>query len=440
MLWEKDTQAEEWVTRFTVGEDYQWDELLLPYDVEATRAHAWGLLEIGVLTEREFERIEGGLDSLKQEVLEGRVTVTIEDEDCHTVIEGYLTEELGAVGKKVHTGRSRNDQVLAALRLFLRYRLRRLGSKTVELAEALCQMGGAYDHLLMPGYTHMQQAMPSTAGLWAMGYAETLARDLDVLRSSFEEINVSPLGSAAGYGVPFLDLPRRAVAERLGFRDVQVHVTAVQLSRGKLELQVVHALVQVAGTINRLASDLVLYNTTEFGFVELPEEYCTGSSIMPQKKNPDVLELARAAYHRITSQVQMLMSLPANLPSGYHRDLQHTKAAVMKSVLAMEDLLSAMISVLNGVRFNEERMRRASSPGLFATARALKKVQGGVPFRDAYREAAAEVAELDVPEAQEALDAYRVEGFPGRVQPDRVRTMLEQHQAWIERDPLSFSP
>ena len=331
-LWQKETQVADWMMRFTVGEDWRWDTLLLPFDVAGTRAHAWGLVQAGVLSEEERAQVETELDRLLEAVQAGEVDVRPEDEDSHTVIERYLTERLGDLGKKIHTGRSRNDQVLASLRLYLRERLSALGRQTIRLADVLCDLGEAHDDALMPGYTHLQQAMPTTAGLWALGYAELLAGDLDALKGAHYAVNVSPLGSAAGYGVPGLHLPREAVAKRLGFRAVQTHVTAVQLSRGKLELHVAHALVQVAATINRLASDLVLFSTTEFGFVELPDAYCTGSSIMPQKKNPDVLELARASYHRLIAEMQVLLTLPANLPSGYHRDLQLTKAAIMRSV------------------------------------------------------------------------------------------------------------
>lgn len=266
--------------------------------------------------------------------------------------------------------------------------------------------------------------MPTTAGAWALGYAELLVADLDALRHAAHQINVSPLGSAAGYGVPHLDLPRQAVAERLGFRAVQTHVAAVQLSRGKLELHVVHALVQVAATINRLASDLVLFNTAEFGFVELPAEYCTGSSIMPQKQNPDVLELARATYHRLLAEMQVLLTLPANLPSGYHRDLQLTKEAVMRSVLLTHDLLDALLHLLPGVRFRPEKLQKATTPELFATARALELVLRGVPFREAYRQAASEVDSLDTPDAQTALAAYSTAGTPGNGAPERLREQL----------------
>jgi argininosuccinate lyase len=431
MLWDKGTKAEGWVTRFTVGEDYRWDTLLLPYDIEATLAHAWGLAQIGILTGEELSATEAVLAELENEVRAGRVVVTPEDEDCHTVIEQFLTERLGDTGKKIHTGRSRNDQVLAALRLFLREELRRIGGITAALAEALCNLGQRYERAVMPGYTHLQRAMPTTAGLWALGYAELLASDVDVLKAAYDQINVSPLGSAAGYGVPYLALPREEVAARLGFREVQTHVTAVQLSRGKLELHVVHALVQTASTINRLAADLVLFNSAEFGFVELPAAFCTGSSIMPQKQNPDVFELARAYYHRLTAEMHLLLSLPSNLPSGYHRDLQLTKEAAMRSVLVARDLVTAMKEGISGVRFREDRMQAMLSPDLFATAQALEQVRMGVPFREAYRAAAGALNELAVPDANIILDAYEVDGYPGRQRPDLVLGRLKQH-LWVD--------
>ena len=431
MLWQKDTRVVDWVTRFTVGEDYRWDTLLLPYDVAGTRAHAWGLAQIDLLSEEEFRQIEAALDALLDAYAAGEIAVRPEDEDCHTVIEGFLTERLGETGKKIHSGRSRNDQVLTALRLFLRDGLEDVGGQTATLAETLCRLGETHDDALMPGYTHLQRAMPTTAGLWALGFAETLAADLETLRHARAAVNVSPLGSAAGYGVPFLKLPRQAVAERLGFDGVQTHVTAVQLGRGKLELGVVHAFVQLGATVNRLAADLVLYNSAEFGFVTLPAEHVTGSSIMPQKKNPDVLELARATFHRLGAEMQLLTTLPANLPSGYHRDLQLTKEAVMRATLLAMDLLTAMNHLLPGLRFDRDAMRAACTPELFATAAALDRVRAGVPFRDAYREAARAVASLETPSPKEALAAYQVDGFPGNGRPDLVREALDRHADWI---------
>lgn len=425
-LWRKDTAAEDWVMRFTVGDDYRWDTYLLPYDVRATRAHAGGLARIGLLSADELQSVESVLDDLEAKFADGQITIRPEDEDSHTVIEHFLTDRLGETGKKIHTGRSRNDQVLAALRLFLRERLQILGAGTADVASILCDWGEAHDRMLMPGYTHMQRAMPSTVGLWAMGYAELLVSDLITIESAYDQINSSPLGSAAGYGVPYLDLPRSEIAENLGFVGIQMHVTAVQLSRGKLDLHTAHAAVQVAATLNRLASDLILFNTSEFGFVRLPDKYCTGSSIMPQKKNPDVLELARASYHRILAELNVLLTLPANLPSGYHRDLQLTKEAAMRVQLHTHDLVEAMRNLLPGVIFVEERLRAATTAELYATARALDLVRQGLPFRDAYRQAAHAAENLERPDIEETLNAYLVDGFPGRSRPSHVRRLLEE--------------
>jgi len=428
MLWQKDHNIEDWVIRFTVGDDYRWDSILLPFDIEGTRAHAWALARIDILTENEYRDVLTSLNDLQKEVENGNISVSIEDEDCHTVIEQYLTRKLGETGEKIHTGRSRNDQVLTALRLFLRSYIYTIGKQTCTIANILCDFGEQYNELMIPGYTHYQRAMPSTVGLWAMGYAETLVSDLDNLQHAHFQLNTSPLGSAAGYGVPYLELPREETAKRLGFDRVQTHVPAVQLSRGKLELHVVHALIQVAATMNRLASDFILYNTAEFGFVSLPDEYCTGSSIMPQKQNPDVLELARAVYHRLIAEMQVLLTLPANLPSGYHRDLQLTKEAAMRSVLLVSDLLTAMAHLLPSVRFRSDVLKESCTSDLFATAHALKSVRKGIPFREAYRRTAASISELKSPDVSEELSPYRVDGYPGKCRPDLVREFISQHE------------
>ncbi len=424
-LWKKSDASEtleDKVMRFTVGEDYRWDTLLLPYDIQATRAHAWGLAEIGILTQAEFDAVIKALDALAEQEL----SVCPEDEDSHTVIENRLTEALGDIGKKIHTGRSRNDQVLAALRLYLRDALRGVMQQTADMVRILCQWGKEGDHWLIPGYTHMQRAMPATVGLWAMGFAELLTVDIERLQETAKRINVSPLGSAAGYGVPVLVLPRKKIARQLGFDGVQEHVTAVQLSRGKLELDVVHALAQIAGTCNRLAADIVLYHTEEFGFLKPGDTYSTGSSIMPQKRNPDVPELVRASYHRIVAEMQLLASLPANLPSGYHRDLQLTKEAVLRAVHTASNVTGAMTIVLRDMRFDKTRLDKAVSPDLFATARAIGMVQEGTPFREAYRQTAGELDAIRKPSAQEALEAYRVDGYPGRCRPDIVIERLNR--------------
>ena len=422
-LWHKGTAAADWATRFTVGEDWRWDTILLPYDVEGTRAHAWALGQVGVLSESEVDEVGAALDAIRAEWERGEVAVRPEDEDMHTVIERELTARLGAAGKKIHAGRSRNDQVLVALRLWLRDALAVVARGAVEVGEALLDHAEAGQALLMPGYTHGQRAMPTTVAVWAAGFSDLLADDLGTLGAARQSVNASPWGSAAGYGVPVLDLPRDAVAERLGFERTQA-VAAVQLSRGKAEAAAVHALVQLGLTLNRLAADLALFATAEFGFVALPAEHTTGSSIMPQKRNPDVLELARATAHRLGAELHLLLTLPANLPSGYHRDLQLTKEATMRAVLAAQDLVAAVAAVLPGVRWQEERMRAALSPDLFATAEALKRVEAGEPFRDAYRAVGLDLDALTVPDAADALAAYAGAGTPGNVDVAALRQRL----------------
>lgn len=433
-LWTKDdaTPADDWMMRFTVGEDYRWDRLLLPYDVRATRAHAWGLQQIGVLAADELAQVNDGLDALLEAFEAGEITVQPSDEDGHTVIERFLTDRLGDIGRKIHTGRSRNDQVLAALRLFLQDALADLGRRTSDVAEALCTLTDDHPRQLLPGYTHMQRAMPSTVAVWALGFAETLAADLDTLRQVREHVNVSPLGSAAGYGVPHLDLPRDAVAKRLGFRSLQTHVTAPQLTRGKHELAVVHACVQIGHTANRLASDLVLHASAEFDLMRLAPAHCTGSSIMPQKQNPDVMELTRAYYHRLVAEMNALATGPANLPSGYHRDLQLTKAAVLKSLRITRDMLTALERVVSRLEINAANAEAACTPEMLATHRALQQVVDGVPFRTAYRRTAAGEADAPALDADAILDAYVTDGAPGHPRPDRVREMINRHAGWIE--------
>ncbi|HRK74880.1 MAG TPA: argininosuccinate lyase [Rhodothermales bacterium] len=427
-IWSKGKTVNDWMIRFTVGEDWRWDTILLPYDLKGTRGHAIGLAQIGVLTEAELVDIHVALDEL--DAIAETLNVLPEDEDCHTVIERLLIQKLGDLGKKIHTGRSRNDQVLTALRLYLKDALHQVMEETHTLIQAFVAIGAENAEVLMPGYTHYQRAMPSSIGLWAMGYAEVLTTDLRILKGAYEVVNVSPLGSAAGYGVPFLTLPRRDVATTLGFAEVQLHVTSVQLSRGKMEMNVVQALAQVGASINRAAADLVLMNSSEFNAVKLPPEYCTGSSIMPQKQNPDILEIARASYHRLVAELQLLLSLPANLPSGYHRDLQLTKEAVMRAMRVAQDMLIALNLIVPKLSFNRDFLAAQLSPDLFATADALERVSNGVPFRDAYRMAAENVPNLRTPEHSEILHAYRTPGTLGNLQGPWI---LEQAQAVMEQ-------
>lgn len=423
--------ASDWMMAFTVGNDYEWDAYLLAYDARATRAHANGLLTAGVLSAEEHATLSDAIDQLDGAIERGEVLIHPEDEDCHTVIERFLTGVAGDVGRKVHTGRSRNDQVLAALRLFIRDLLYDTVDRVCTLAELTTEIGVQFDSAELPGYTHMQRAMPSTLGLWGMGYAEVLTEDLPLIHGAIEAVNRSPLGSAAGYGIPYIDLPRDQVARELGFASVQENVTAVQLSRGKIELAVVHALTQVGATLNRMASDLVLFSSAEFGFIKLPVEYSTGSSIMPQKRNPDVFELIRANYHRLVAELNMLLTTSANLTSGYHRDLQLTKEAVMRSCFVLRSMIQAMNAVLPAVHFQTDQMKEACSDELYATAYAMKLVKKGVPFRTAYREAAANKTGWSDERSVAGQSGYRVKGYPGKVTTEAVRERVAASRAKV---------
>ncbi len=433
-LWQKDqsVNTSEWVERYTAGRDVELDQRLVPYDVLATLAHARGLLHIGLLREDEWQALRTALRELLQAYDRGEFQVTVEQEDVHTAIEQYLTRHLGEIGKKVHTGRSRNDQVLAALRLYTRESLQHLVARVIRALEALLELALTYRGVIMPGYTHMQPAMPTSAGLWALSYAESFLDDLTALESAYTLNNRSPLGSAAGYGVPYLNLPRQKVAAWLGFERPQVHVAAVQLSRGKIESTVGHAILLLGLTASRFAADLILFHMPELGFVRLPEELCTGSSIMPQKRNPDVLELTRARVHRLAGELRVLEGIPAGLPSGYHRDLQLTKEALLRVLDEGNDICEAVGRVAAGVTFHAERCYDACPPELFATAEALRLVvEEGVPFREAYRRVGKAPDQVRKPSPEEILEHYVHYGSLGDLHPSWVVEELQRWKDWL---------
>jgi argininosuccinate lyase len=410
-LWQKGSRPNEWVIKYTVGDDYVWDTALLPFDVRATRAHIHGLGRIGVVTEEEIRQLDDALDKLLIIWRDGEIGVAFEDEDCHTVIERFLTSEVGPAGAKVHTGRSRNDQVLAALRLYERDTLRSIAHTALDLSEELLHAARRLDSWLMPGYTHTQRAMPTSVGQWYGGFAETILEDVELVIFAANAVNKSPLGSGAGYGIPHIQLDRVGVAESV-FEGRLIHnSTAVQLSRGKAEALAVTGAAQVALTMNRLASDLTLFASQDFGFIEFPESVTTGSSIMPHKKNPDVLEIARATFHRVNAELSLLMSVGANLTSGYHRDLQLTKGATMRALGATQDTLDAMSRFVPHVSFNRARLDAAVSAPMLTAGNALKSVLEGQPFRDAYR---SNTQAEGRPGADEILATYKTAGSPGR--------------------------
>ncbi|HEY7213684.1 MAG TPA: argininosuccinate lyase [Thermoanaerobaculia bacterium] len=383
-LWDKGEPLDERVLRYTAGEDHLLDERLVSYDVRASIAHAAMLREVGLLSAEDFEAIRGGLETLGKEHAAGGWRIRLEDEDAHTALESLLTTRIGEAGARLHLGRSRNDQVLAALRLYLRDVIASLADGAREAASAIDELAERAGEIVIPGYTHHQQAMPSSVLLWADGFAAELRDDAEGLEACARRVEKNPLGSAAGYGVPLLPIDRESTRRSLGFAEVQEPVTAVQLSRGKAEAQVLFEIALLMQDLGRLAADLVLFASAEFGFVGLPAAMTTGSSIMPQKRNPDVFELVRGRTATAQACLFEALAVTAKLPSGYHRDLQLLKAPLFRGIDLAGETVAIMTAALPEVRFHAERIRLA--PGLRATEEAYRLVlEEGIPFREAYR-------------------------------------------------------
>jgi len=383
-LWDKGAPLDERVLRYTAGDDHALDNRLVAYDALASIAHAEMLQAKGLLTQADLDQIRTGLQDIAAAHARGEWKVTLEHEDGQTALENLLTEKIGEAGKRVHLGRSRNDQVLTALRLYLRDAIDELANNIVTVAESLDALSAREADTELPGYTHMQQAMPSSVSLWAGGFAAELRDDAEALRQVRRRVDKSPLGSAAGYGSPNLPIDREDTRRRLNFAVVHEPVTAVQLSRGKAEAQLLFELSLVMQDVGRLASDLMLFYTQEFAFVELPAAFTTGSSIMPQKRNPDVFELIRGRTATAQACLSEVMGITAKLPSGYQRDLQLIKVPLFRGIDLCADTLAILPAALEGVRFRKERIRL--DPSIHAAAEANDLVvKEGISFREAYR-------------------------------------------------------
>jgi argininosuccinate lyase len=395
-LWEKGLPLDERILRFTAGEDHKLDERLVAYDARASIAHARMLEKQQLLRAADCTAICSGLEALAAEHAAGQWSIELADEDAHSALERRLTERVGEAGGRVHLGRSRNDQVLVALRLYLRDAIAMLGKETDGVVAALERVAAEQGHIALPGYTHMQPAMPSSVALWARGFGGELADDGAALTRVLSRTELNPLGSAAGYGVPGLPLDREATRAALGFARTHEPVTAVQLSRGKAEAALVFEIAVLLGDLGRLASDLLLFYTAEFAYVALPAEMTTGSSIMPQKRNPDVFELVRGAQATALGALQEILGLTAKLTSGYHRDLQRIKAPLFRSIDLAADVLAIMAHALPSVRFRAENIELPAE--LYAAEQANELVvKQGLPFREAYRRVAALLKRKDEP-------------------------------------------
>lgn len=384
-LWQKDKDSRNEVTQFTTGKDRELDVYLAGYDVLGSLAHITMLNSIGLLTQEEFTVLSRELKAIYREIEKGNFRLDASVEDVHSQIEFWLTQKLGDVGKKIHSGRSRNDQVLVDIKLFLRAEMEHVVGHTKALFDLLIQKAEQNKHHLLPGYTHLQLAMPSSFGLWLSAYAESLVDDLITLRAAYQVVNKNPLGSAAGYGSSF-PLNRKMTTELLGFADLNYNVVYAQMGRGKTERITASALANLAATLGKLAMDCTLYLNPNFAFISFPDELTTGSSIMPHKKNPDVLEIIRARCNALQALPNEISLITTNLPSGYHRDFQILKEKIFPAFADLTSCLSMMHLMIANMTVKEDLLKDDKYKYLFSVEEVNRLVLQGIPFRDAYRQ------------------------------------------------------
>jgi len=416
------------IEQFNAGDDIIYDQELIPYDVQGSIAYAKMLTRHGILTNEELEILTKGLSEIIDLYKKGEFNLTLEDEDCHTKIENYLTEKYGDVGKKIHTARSRNDQILVTMRLYMKERLNEMKKHALSLAETLIETAKKYEFVPMPGYTHMQKAMPTTVGTWYGAFAESLLDDINFL-SAINDLIVdqNPLGSGAGYGSPF-DFDRDKLSEDLGFKRTQKNVIYCQNSRGKIEGLVLEACSQLMLTLNKMATDWLLYTTQEFKFFKIEDEVATGSSIMPQKKNLDVAELIRGRTSTVIScRNEMNMNI-LNKPSGYHRDGQEIKRPLFLGLRYTEISIKAAEIVVKRLVPNEKALLGDMSPDMFAAHKAFELVKKGLSFRDAYVEIGQHLDDIEIDQESIAamLKESKHQGGTGNL---RLDELLEQVRA-----------
>lgn len=389
-LWEKNVQVDKEVETFTVGKDREMDLYLAKYDVLGSMAHITMLESIGLLTKEELAALLAELRNIYAVADSGEFVIEEGVEDVHSQVELMLTRRLGDVGKKIHSGRSRNDQVLLDLKLYTRAQIQELVELTNGLFEVLISQSNRYQEVLMPGYTHLQVAMPSSFGLWFGAYAESLADDLQMMQAAYKVCNRNPLGSAAGYGSSF-PLNRSMTTDLLGFDSMDYNVVYAQMGRGKMERTVAFAMAGIAASLSKLAFDACMFNSQNFGFIKLPDQFTTGSSIMPHKKNPDVFELTRAKCNKIQGLPQQITLICNNLPSGYFRDLQIIKEVFLPAFDELKDCLRMVTHMMREVKVNDHILEDDKYALLFSVEEVNRLVLEGVPFRDAYKRVGLEI-------------------------------------------------
>lgn len=429
-LWAKDLPLDATIHRFTVGEDPDTDLALLTWDALGSAAHARMLAATGLIPAADATALVRGLQRIANLARQGAFPIPPHLEDGHTAIEADLTRTCGPAGARIHLGRSRNDQVILALRLYQRDALVRLGLQVADLAEAFLAFARTHQTTALPGYTHLRRAMPSTFGLWATAFGEGLLEELEALQGVYGRLDRCPLGSAAGFGVP-LPIDRALTARLLGFSRVQRSPIDVQNSRGRHEVAVAQWAASVGGVLEKFLWDVSLYSTEEFGFLQLPDAFTTGSSIMPQKKNPDVVELARGRCRELRGAAGLLEHLAAGLPSSYHRDLQLLKKPLLGALRSAEDLFAVLTPLVGALRVNADTTAAASTDDLYAAHQAYVFVQSGLPFREAYRKVAQQLQDGTFAPDRQALTATHL-GGAGNLALEDLAAELATARAWIE--------
>lgn len=421
-LWQKDKASLKEVEKFTVGNDRDLDIYLAPFDVLGSLAHTKMLESVGLLSKEELVVLEIALKEIYQQIAKDNFTLDEGVEDIHSQVESMLTQKLGDVGKKIHSARSRNDQVLVDLKLFLRSEIEKLVHSTKEFFDLLILQSEKYKDDLLPGYTHLQLAMPSSFGLWFGAYAESLVDDLITLEAAYEIVNKNPLGSAAGYGSSF-PINRTMTTKLLGFDDLNYNVVYAQMGRGKTERIVASALANIAATLSRLSMDACLYLNQNFSFISFPDELTTGSSIMPHKKNPDVFELIRSHCNRIQALPNEIMLMTTNLPSGYQRDLQLLKEHIIPAFENLQNCLQMAGLMLRNIKVKKDLLKDEKYKYLFSVEEVNKLVLEGIPFRDAYKKVGLDIEGGNF--TYTPATAHTHEGSIGNLCHDQVEQMMD---------------
>lgn len=427
-LWDKGFEPDRMIEEFTVGRDRELDLRLALYDVEGSMAHIKMLRSIGLLTADELAALLDALADIKVSVEQGEFTIEPGVEDVHSQVEFLLTQRLGDLGKKIHSGRSRNDQVLLDLKLFMRDELRHIARSVGHLFDRLITLSEEHKDVLMPGYTHLQIAMPSSFGLWFGAYAEALTEDMELLIAAYHIADKNPLGSAAGYGSSF-PLNRTMTTELLGFADLNYNVVAAQMSRGKTERAVAMAIAAIASTLGRLAMDVCMWMCQNFGFISFPDELTTGSSIMPHKKNPDVFEIMRGKCNRLQAVPNEIALLTANLPLGYNRDLQLLKDITFPATTELIECLNMADFMLKHIRVNKDILADPKYDYLFTVEDVNRLALSGIPFRDAYRTIGLQVRSGDYKPTRSVSHTH--EGSIGNLCNDRISARMQRLQSQI---------